>query len=141
MTRTVCKLCTEPLEPRLSTGGSGRYGEVAVELGAYRVRTCPVGHFRHFPVPEFGGALREEIARLLPVGTVCPGCGAQAAVPTAVRLTERLDVPQGEGPTSPLSVVIDVPAQVCGCGMRWLDERTDSDLSDAVIAAFLGLRP
>ena len=141
MTRTVCKLCAEPLEPRLSIGGSGRYGEVAVELGPYRVRTCPVGHFRHFPVPEFGGALREEIARLLPAGTLCPGCSAGAAVPTIVRVAETLDVPQGEAPTSPLRVVIDLPAQVCGCGTTWLDAVTDSDLDDAVIAAFLGLRP
>lgn len=124
----------------LSPGGSGRAGGVALELGPYRVRTCPSAHLRHFPEPGFGGALRTALGALVPVAESCPACGAAATgEPTTTRVTGRPVVPQGE--PRPVQVTVDVPAHVCACGTVWVTPDVDDDLSDALIAAFLGLRP
>ena len=86
--------------------------------------------------------MREGLAGLLPAGAVCPGCGAGGA-----RAREYGGGPgacrpgQGQDDAAARSRPVEVPGHRCGCGVTWVAPELDSDLADALVAAFLGLRP
>jgi hypothetical protein len=124
---------------------SGRAGEVCVTLTGMTFRETNRG--RRFPYPDFGsdfigplhdGLISPRRRGLLGFGSACAWCNAPLDRVPRQPVTASADVVLKRVP--PIRVDVEMPGLVCpACSraMVMINDRTvESDLSDALIAAF-----
>jgi hypothetical protein len=131
---------------------SGTARDVSVTLTGLSFRQTSKG--RRYPYPDFGSdfieALHKELLAprrrgLLRSTLVCPSCGSSLEGSVDQRVAATVNVALRRAPAIRLDV--EMPGMTCpGCHrslVRIDDRAVDSDLSDALIAAFdeAGIKP